>query len=74
MKIVHKAVYRPRSEGGRIPAIGECACCFRPVVLSGFTNSCPCGADYNGSGQLLAPREQWGEETGEHIADILRIK
>jgi hypothetical protein len=23
------------------------------------------------SGHLLAPREQWGEETGESVADIL---
>jgi hypothetical protein len=30
-----------------------------------------CGADYNMSGQMLAPREQWGEETGETVADIL---
>lgn len=31
-----------------------------------------CGREYNSSGQLLAPREQWGEETGEHPADIAR--
>lgn len=28
-----------------------------------------CGRDYNSAGQLLAPREQWGEETGETAAD-----
>lgn len=28
-----------------------------------------CGLEYNSSGQLLAPREQWGEETGETAAD-----
>jgi len=22
----------------------------------------------------LGPRDQWGEETGEHLADILRIQ
>jgi len=54
-------------------AVGECVCCRAHVTLSGFTNTCRCGADYNGAGQHLAPREQWGEETGEHIADILRI-
>lgn len=48
-----------------------CDCC-RAVHLSGFTNTCDCGADYNMSGSRLAPREQWGEETGETAADILR--
>lgn len=28
-----------------------------------------CGAEFNSSGQLLAPRSQWGEETGETDAD-----
>ena len=54
-------------------AVGECDVCSREVVLGGFTNTCDCGADYNGSGQLLAPREQWGEETGESVADILGV-
>lgn len=40
--------------------------CGTKVECDGFTNTCPkCGADYNFAGQLLAPREQWGEETGE---------
>jgi hypothetical protein len=30
-----------------------------------------CGRDYNSSGQLLAPREQWGWDTGESLSDIL---
>jgi hypothetical protein len=55
------------------PAVGACEGCERAVVLAGFTNTCDCGADYNGSGQLLAPREQWGEETGESVADILGV-
>jgi hypothetical protein len=55
------------------PAVGECDCCGREVALHGFTNTCDCGADYNGSGQLLAPREQWGIETGESVADILGV-
>src|ERR1019366_4380092 len=55
------------------PAVGECGGCSREVVLGGFTNTCDCGADYNGSGQLLAPREQWGEETGESLGDILNV-
>lgn len=51
------------------PAIGECYCGAH-VTLHGFTNTCDeCERDYNMSGQLLAPREQWGEETGEHWSD-----
>jgi hypothetical protein len=53
------------------PAVGECNRCGADVHLHGFTNTCECGADYNMSGQELAPREQWGEETGETVADIL---
>lgn len=49
-------------------------CCETEFECDRFTNTCPdCGADYNSAGQLLAPREQWGEETGEHPADIARI-
>ena len=55
---------------------GELRCdCGESVYLDGFTNTCDkCDADYNSSGQRLAPRCQWGEETGEHWADIARIK
>lgn len=51
------------------PTIGQCDC-GAEVVLDRFTNSCDCGRDYNMSGQELAPREQWGEETGESYADL----
>lgn len=56
----------------REPAVGLC-CCGREVELCGFTNTCDCGRDYNSAGQELAPREQWGEETGESLSDILMI-
>lgn len=37
-----------------------------------MTNTCPeCGSDYNVSGQKLAPRSQWGWDTGESLSDIL---
>ena len=50
----------------RHPRVGKCDC-GEEVVLDRFTNTCyGCGADYNMSGQRLAPRSQWGEETGEH--------
>ncbi len=56
------------------PRIGLCDC-GEEVELEGFTNTCErCGNDYNASGQLLAPREQWGEETGETAADLLCIR
>lgn len=54
------------------PAIGQCEC-GEEVHLEGFTNTCECGRDYNLSGQLLADRSQWGEETGESLSDILSI-
>lgn len=56
----------------RIPSHTLVKCdCGREVECSGFTSTCDCGLDYNGSGQQLAPREQWGEETGEHWTDII---
>lgn len=54
------------------PSVGRCRC-GREIPLEHFTNTCRCGRDYNSSGQLLAPRSQWGEETGESLGDILRI-
>jgi hypothetical protein len=54
------------------PAVIECDTCQRPVTLhSAIENECACGAIYNMSGQALAPRECWGEETGETYADIV---
>lgn len=47
--------------------------CGLTVYLHGFTNTCECGADYNLSGQRLASRSQWGEETGESLSDILSV-
>ena len=52
------------------PAIGKCSC-GREVDLAHFTNTCNCGADYNMSGQRLAPRQFWGEETGEQPSDCI---
>ena len=49
-------------------------CCGEWLDCDGFTNTCgSCGADYNMSGQRLAPRSQWGEETGESVEDILSV-
>ena len=57
------------------PPVIQCLRCQGEVTLSdAWLSTCPrCGADYNGSGQLLAHRSLWGEETGEHPADLLQI-
>jgi hypothetical protein len=50
----------------------ECVRCHTHVALwdSWATECHGCGTEYNGSGQRLAPREQWGEETGEDWRDL----
>lgn len=53
-----------------VPQLGLCTC-GQKVSLSSFTNTCQCGRDYNINGHPLAPRSQWGEETGESLSDIL---
>jgi hypothetical protein len=47
--------------------------CGERLVCGEFTNTCDCGRDYNMNGTLLAPRDRWGEETGESVADILAV-
>ena len=55
------------------PSIGICLCGHQ-ITLEAFTNTCSeCGRDYNSFGQELAPRSQWGEETGETLEEILAI-
>jgi hypothetical protein len=45
-------------------------CCREWLTCNRFTVTCDhCGADYNMSGHRLAPREHWGEETGEHWSE-----
>ena len=54
----------------RVPA--KVRCCGSWLTLGKFTNTCEsCQSDYNGSGQLLAPRRFWGEETGENWTDCI---
>jgi len=56
------------------PGLTEVRCCGQWLPCTRFTNTCrSCESDYNSSGQLLAPRSQWGEETGETAADILGL-
>lgn len=58
----------------REDALGQCDC-GEEIFLSRFTNTCPtCGRDYDSAGNELAPREQWGCDTGETVSEILMIK
>lgn len=51
------------------PRIVECDCGGEVELASSFANGCElCPAEYSGTGVRLAPRHQWGEETGEHFA------
>ena len=55
------------------PTLGKCDC-GHILTLDAFTNTCrKCGSDYNSSGQSLAPRSQWGWDTGETLDEILAI-
>ena len=59
-------------ESYRSPAIGICDKCNSKVELINNTNTCDkCETDYNMFGQQLAPRNQWGYETGEHWTECL---
>lgn len=59
------------SRSEREPALFKCDCGETFYLDDAFINSCGCGRDYDGKGSLLAPRAQWGEETGETFADIV---
>ena len=66
MKIIKKR------DGPGNPGVGICDKCGRHVTLhDAFVNTCTCGAEYNWVGQHLAPRSQWGYETGEQLSDII---
>ncbi|QHW35716.1 hypothetical protein GZH47_33015 (plasmid) [Paenibacillus rhizovicinus] len=53
----------------RIVRTIDCRYCEenKVVLSSSWANKCKCGVEYNGAGQALAPRWQWGEETGERF-------
>jgi hypothetical protein len=76
IKIVQQREWVTNPETGKeylCDRIGECHC-GEQLYLDCFTNTCEkCGADYNSAGQELAPRSQWGYETGESVQDILDV-
>lgn len=46
-------------------------CCGQEITCDRWTNTCDrCWTDYGSNGFALAPRSQWGAETGESLADI----
>ena len=57
------------SRWAKITTVIKCNC-GEEIECINFTNTCDeCESDYNSSGQLLASRSQWGEETGEHWSE-----
>lgn len=43
-----------------------CKCGAKVQIVSSWANECQtCRIEYNGFGETLAPREDWGWETGE---------
>lgn len=68
-KLRRESIHTHRGEVSRW--VIECDC-GTEVLCRHNTNTCvTCGTDYNMSGQELAPRRQWGMETGEHPVDVL---
>ncbi len=63
--------YPDHAEAGAVPRVVLIvSCCNEDVRCHHFTATCEhCGADYNSAGQRLAPRSQWGKETGEHWSE-----
>jgi hypothetical protein len=62
MSIVLKKVSHSATE--RAHTLVKCDCGGK-IRCEGFTTTCECGRDYNWNGEQLAPRSQWGWETGE---------
>lgn len=62
---------KPQPGGPFTNPVIRCGCgSTQPIICDAFTNSCDdCSADYDSNATRLAPREQWGEETGEHWSE-----
>lgn len=67
-KTISEAIRDPDTFALIEPQVIECVCGAPVALWSSWANGCDgnfCDQEYNGSGQALAPRTQWGEETGE---------
>jgi hypothetical protein len=72
-KARHEKDQDPDIRRTNVYIIVTCSCYGNDIVCDQFTNTCGnCEADYNMNGIQLAPRSQWGEETGETYSDIMR--
>lgn len=61
-----KVIQRIDQENGIKNMTIECSCGTKIELVDWWATSCSnCNREYNGGGQELAPRSQWGEETGE---------
>ena len=59
---------------GRVIKVLTCDCGQEFELVDWWAEACPgCGQEYNGAGQKLAPRSQWGEETGETFIEGEKI-
>lgn len=56
------------NEYGKEMKTVKCSNCGKSVKLFyGWANSCVCGAEYNGAGQRLVDRSEWGVATDEQF-------
>ena len=62
-------IVKRKGDNVKEPKEIKCNECGKNVVLfSSWANECEgCGTEYNGFGQQLASREQWGYETDEQF-------
>ena len=61
-------------DGPKTFTVVDCKCGQEVPCYSTWANTCDgCGLEYNKSGQSLAPRERWGEETGETHLDFYML-
>ena len=67
MKIVQEEIRDSETHSLLEARIIECVICGDHLQLwSSWANDCAnCGVEYNGFGQKLAPRDQWGHDMGE---------
>lgn len=49
----------------RMYPVVKCDCGQEVHCTDAWANVCDCNREYSASGHRLAPRSQWGEETGE---------